>query len=384
MVSSLALWLSAAPAPAPGAADLWAAALRFAPQVVLHSDETYLPTSMEDLLDGASFVDPTGRAVPTAAGALRASQGTLRLAERWARGTPWPALGRRIEAPMYLAVQPAADGSWVDLHYILLFGHQGPQVVRFADRETPFFAAVAHYGEHRGDLERLSLRLDSRHRQVLQVQFEAHGQIRTYPPEQVHFVAGTHPLVHCALHSHALLNPSRRQGQSSLSRHRVGHGSWRIDLVDLTDAQGPVWQPERAAQLRPLCRCASSGPCVAPAWASYGGSLGEPQVNLYSGLIELPSAPLQPRQRAWAKTLVAGARLWVGARTLGQSTPPGGPATRPWLASCAALPARLSDADVPTGGPGPHGFGSAPESAPRCSQRHPGAAPPGWGQPAEP
>ncbi len=334
-----------------------AAALRFAPYFVFHPDERYAPLAIESLLAGATLVEGGSERPSPLPDSLVGREGHLRLAVAQ-RDAPAPGTAHLLpgrELPLYVAMQRGADGTFVDLHYILLFGHQGPQVVRFFTSVAEFVAAVPHYGEHQADLERLTVRVDVGLQRVLQVRFEAHGKATWFPATQVDFVAGAHPRVLCALNNHALINPAlrrlagkeklqrlRRHKKTSvgahpfygLSRGRFGALGWGIDMVDLVDLQGPSWQASSLGALRGLGLDAQGSPLGPQRWAAFRGRLGETSSNSYRRVEALPSWPLDFRHLSWARFLAAAARRWGDARLLAPGRPPEGPARRPWVHAC--------------------------------------------------
>src|SRR5687768_2382351 len=81
---------------------------RFAPEVRFHPAERFFPASLELLRQRVHDFDA-------------------------AAGEPLASLPggkeRRVRAPMYASVTVAPDGSHVDLHFVMLYAHNGPQTL---------------------------------------------------------------------------------------------------------------------------------------------------------------------------------------------------------------------------------------------------------------
>lgn len=99
-------------------------------------------------------------------------------------------------APMYYAVQE--QGDQLTIHFPILYANQTGQTCRALRVGTEFYCALRTLGYHQGDLERVNITLQrtSSGYSIVQVGFEAHGNLLTYPPNQVKFEDDTHPIVH--------------------------------------------------------------------------------------------------------------------------------------------------------------------------------------------
>jgi hypothetical protein len=306
---------------------------RFAPVVFLHPDESYFPLSIEGLIEGGTWEDEGRQEPHLQPDDLAHRAGWLRLGPQVYPGQR-PGGSGQVEAPMYVGVQQATDDRpWVELHYMALFAYQGPQILRFFGLGPPFSAAIPHFGEHMGDLERLSLRLDPSLQRVVRVEYSAHGHSRVYAADAVYWADGTHPVVHCALHSHGFYNSADPLLEQNLLQHHAQLGAWGLDLVDLTASTGASWAPSGPGALRRLALGARGEPVGAERWAAYRGRLGAPGTNAFSGLGELSSSALSAWQRTWGEQLIKTLLPWLDTERLGTSKPPMGPACRPWMSS---------------------------------------------------
>ena len=108
--------------------------VKFAPAILFHPDERYLPVSIDDLLATATLVDdsttpPTTVLQPPLTQAQLQSHSEdryrLRLAASTYAGQP---LG---QATMYVAPQVPSDGSYVDLNFFFLTAFNGCQMIKF-------------------------------------------------------------------------------------------------------------------------------------------------------------------------------------------------------------------------------------------------------------
>jgi hypothetical protein len=100
-------------------------------------------------------------------------------------------------APMYYAVQEQGDS--VTIHYPILYSNQTGQTCRALRVGTEFNCALETLGYHQGDLERFNITLQRSNNntyKIVQVGFEAHGNLITYTPNQVKWEEDTHAIVH--------------------------------------------------------------------------------------------------------------------------------------------------------------------------------------------
>jgi hypothetical protein len=272
---------------------------RFAPQLRLHPAEPYLPCSMDYLMQHSTLVDSRRRVVKASPQASdlyyhRDVHYALDIAEEAFAGQPL--VDGRVRAPMYAAVQVPADGRFVDVTYIFLFAYNGPQVARVSAPGLHYSCVVPHFAEHQGDLECITVRLTPDCKKLLALRYEQHGVSQWLAPDAVEFAAG-HPVVRCALHSHASYTgqgrvqaghdaQGRAEGYYANARCRaLGAG---VEVVDVVSDNGPLWQPyaqdsaghtDQNGQLLLLDRQADGTPHAGQRWSAFAGRLGVERRN---------------------------------------------------------------------------------------------------------
>lgn len=303
---------------------------RFAPTLLLHPDETFFPCSIEALLAGANLRTDAGllvQAAPLQGDLLRHHGAHLRL--QLAPHAIAPRVQPALDGPLYVSTQWAADGQFVDLTYYLLFAYQGAQPWRIGLLHRAFHAILPPFGEHEGDLESVTLRLDADLTRVLAVRLEAHCQSTWMRPTALAWEDTTHAKVRVALHTHALYSgadqPSR--GVHLLrSFSRLGSGA---DAVDLTADDGPAWRLRRPEQLRRVGLDALHQPIGDQLWSAYAGKLGQPRHHILGEPQPVGKVPLSPLQRRLAHGL-AGAAVRLGlTQAFAIGPPPVGLGARP-------------------------------------------------------
>jgi hypothetical protein len=272
---------------------------RFAPQVRLHPQEPYLPCSMDYLMQHSTLVDGRRQVVkasPQACDLYYHREGHYALDISVEAFGGQPLQQNRVRAPMYTAVRVPADGTYVDVTYIFLFAYNGPQVARVSAPGLRYSCVVPHFAEHQGDLECITVRLTPDCKKLLALRYEQHGVSQWLAPDAVEFAAG-HPVVRCALHSHASYTGRGTvsagcdaQGRAEsyypkASCKALGTG---VELVDMVSDGGPQWQPYAQdsaghttpnGQLLLLDRQADGTPHNGQMWSAFAGRLGVERRN---------------------------------------------------------------------------------------------------------
>lgn len=185
---------------------------RFAPEVRLHPEERYFPSSVEWYLGRTQMrleVEGGGDVPTVAAGELsptalptvdtlgyrskreRSKRYFLQIRNDDSEGTT--RAGKLGTARTYVHVRPAANGArGYDIQYWFFYPYSGPMIGGPAG------------GAHEGDWEHITVRVDKKLRQIKKVFFAAHdAEGRWMRPAAVRFRQGTHPVVYVGRYSHA-------------------------------------------------------------------------------------------------------------------------------------------------------------------------------------
>lgn len=291
-------------------------AAKFAPVVRFHAKEQYFPCSIEFLLAGSTLVVGTNETLqPTfddLYAARNASDAHLRIDP-----SVWHGMAPRnnlIPAPMYVAPQVASDKSFVDFTYYFLSAFNGPQTVWVnVAGDIPldsFDCAIEQFAFHQGDVESITVRVTPDFSKVIHVGMAAHGHYHTYYlPDELAFVTGTHPLVNCAVFSHASYNSldsSRFIHPSDRTEYKVltdvfdlewmGLNAGRLNFMDDISWGNVTWQPfsvngEQTAPNGQLVFIGFDGsidnPINGQTWASFQGDLGQSRTYHYTDVIPI-------------------------------------------------------------------------------------------------
>ncbi|MEA2623874.1 MAG: hypothetical protein QOH61_2784, partial [Chloroflexota bacterium] len=276
----------------------------YAPVVQFHPDEVYLPCSIEYLLEGATLVTPSGPVSnPTAADlyanrALATDQAHVEISASQFSGQPINS------APCYVCVEtpPGNLGTTVDLNFFFLFAYNGPQGAVVQPGGFP--CLLPTFGEHQGDIEGVTVRLDAPQGNIVWVRYEAHGDSTFVTPANgLSLVPGTsRPMVWCGLGSHATYS-TPEAFETSEDYAVVAFGDFvRNDLPEW------VWSP-RAGDLVAVGLDGST-PAepldgTAP-WAAFQGRLGLiNQQNRCTAGVSLGNQPLPSLEDGYVRTMLA-------------------------------------------------------------------------------
>jgi hypothetical protein len=291
-------------------------AAKFAPVVRFHAKEQYFPCSIEFLLGGSTLVVGTTETLqPTfddLYAARHAADAHLRIdPSAWQGMLPQNDL---IPAPMYVAPQVAPDKSFVDFTYYFLSAFNGPQAV-WVNVETgipltSFNCAIEQFAFHQGDVESITVRVTPDFAKVVHVGMSAHGDYTYYLPDEMAFATGTHPLVNCAVFSHASYNSldtSHFIHPSDRTEYKVLLDAFdlawpgvasagRLDFMDDISWGDVTWQPFSVSggQTTPNGQLVFIGfdgsidnPINGQTWASFQGDLGQTRANKYTDIIPI-------------------------------------------------------------------------------------------------
>ena len=254
---------------------------KFAPKVILHLNEVYLPCDIGFLLQGSTLTFPSGSRIdhPSQAdlAANPASENVLCLDRVDRHG--FPLVNGAVDAPFYVAIQAANDASFFDMTFFFVFAFNGAQTARLDLGFHKFNASAVTMGEHQGDLECCTVRVDRDFTRVLMVRTEAHGDGTFLAPDALSF-DGTRPIVNCALSSHGVYNA---KGMNPNDWVTLGSFTKVITFIDILTQSGPVWNPGVSASLdsiRFVGLDAKGNPIGSELWAKFAGCLGQTCQNV--------------------------------------------------------------------------------------------------------
>ena len=216
--------------------------LKFAPETFIHSNDPFLPSSVESYLKNAEVVETaTGNVIidtptPRDIGSYlnqNSDDYYLRIKPQNTTGPNGSSnvyLGKpvmmngteeRITAPMYVHVLPGPDttGSgpdYFDLQYVFFYSYSGPQIFTIGLATTDSFGICgtsfktgfwSPMATHQADFEHTTVRVNSDFTKVIAVYTDAHGRTMgkwwQASDPALQFVDGTHVRVYSALSTHA-------------------------------------------------------------------------------------------------------------------------------------------------------------------------------------
>lgn len=174
--------------------------LRHAPILYLHPSERYLPSSAEWFLERATLFGPTGlviRAAPPVASLPVTTEGFYLTIPDAARG------GDLASALAY--VHPHRGAGFTDLQFWFFYAYNGQGTLNIDPPLVPSFDVdLAPFGEHTGDWEHVTLRVDDTTEALQSVYLSQHsgGEWVTDPMKDMEFESGR-PVVYSSRNGHA-------------------------------------------------------------------------------------------------------------------------------------------------------------------------------------
>jgi hypothetical protein len=139
-----------------------------------------------------------------------------------------------------------------------------------------FSAIVSNYGEHQGDLERVTVRIRSSLNgyRASRVTYEQHGNLHSFDVNDVELVGKTHPVAAVGLGQHPTYNPLAHGGPGE--HHLVVEDIWAAHMVDVISDAGWRWKPW--ADGSPMIEVGIDGeePVNDQIWAKFEGRFGVP------------------------------------------------------------------------------------------------------------
>ena len=253
---------------------------KFAPKMFLHLNEAYLPCDIEYCLQGASLRSPSGMIVDNPSQSDLAANADPQNFISMDRVSPngFPAPGNLINAPYYVAIQAGPDGSFFDMTFFFVFAYNGAQTVRVNLADLTFNASTVSVGEHQGDIECCTVRVDRGFTRVLMVRTEAHGDGTFHSPDSLSF-DDTRPVIHCAMSSHATYNAKGMKPNDWISRESLTSA---LTFVDIVTQSGLEWNPGMSLNLdsiRFVGLDTLGQPIGSESWVKFAGRIGSETQN---------------------------------------------------------------------------------------------------------
>lgn len=300
----------------------------YAPVVRFHVNEQRYPCSIEWLLSSStlrSHSDPgLSIASPTQLD-LQANSGEAVYVEvnpsQYGGEVSEPA---GVTAPMYYALQQYPDV--LEVSYVMLYAFQDGQTIRALPIDNEFDCILRTVGMHEGDIERVVLALvpaGTGGFEVSRVGYEAHGDVRWYPPGEVAW-EGTHPVVNAALNGHG-----NRNLQVEGERIVDDEVPYVVAITSNVSDEGLAWRPD---VFRQLGLDASGAPVSDQVWAAFGGRLGVEQTNDVESATHFDGSGLGPFEWAYVDSVGTIAEVFdLLPPSAVHGNGPRGPADRSWV-----------------------------------------------------
>lgn len=174
--------------------------LRYAPVLYLHPSENYLPSSTDWFLERATLFSPTGfviRAAPPVSSLPVTGDGFYLTIPESARG------GDLASAVAY--VHPYRGAGVTDLQFWFFYAYNGQGTLYVNPPLLPSFDVdLAPFGEHTGDWEHVTLRVDDATGTLQSIYLSQHsgGEWVTNPMKDMEFEGGR-PVVYASRNGHA-------------------------------------------------------------------------------------------------------------------------------------------------------------------------------------
>ncbi|MCQ8783245.1 FG-GAP repeat domain-containing protein [Mangrovibrevibacter kandeliae] len=305
----------------------------YCPAFYFHDNEGYFPCGIEHLLQGSVLKDRNdpGFSQPSPSQADLAAHPADNYYVSIAASQ---FAGDLAHAPIYYAVREYQDA--VELHYLVLYAFQGGQTCRALRAGTEFNCIVKTLGMHQGDLEHVVVRLVPKSGggyDVLQVGYEAHGDMHFYPTQRVAWEDGTHPVVNVALNGHSSQN-------RLVSGDRVTEfeqpGS--VAIISALSGSGPSWRPYKTADFKLLGLDGSGQPIGDQVWASFRGRLGDSQDNTMDSATYFDGSNLSSLDWSFVKLTDWAARLFDKyPDDIKHGDGPNGPGGRDWVTPASGV-----------------------------------------------
>jgi hypothetical protein len=234
---------------------------------------------------------------------------------------------------MYYALQQYADV--LEISYVMLYAFQDGQTARALPIDNEFDCILRTVGMHQGDIERIVVSLvpaGAGGFEVSRVGYEAHGDVRYYPPSDVAW-EGSHPVVNPALGGHGNHN-LRVEGERIVD----DEVPFVVAITSNVSDGGLAWRPD---VFRQLGLDASGSPVSDQVWAAFDGRLGIKQTNDVESATHFDGSGLDCLQWAFVDSVGTIAELLnLLPPSAVDGNGPRGPAGRAWVRQPAAAERR--------------------------------------------
>lgn len=291
-------------------AELETLAKKFAPAFYFHQYEQFFPCSIEYLLKGSALIqressDPIIIENPTQQD-LADHSGTnfyVQITPSQYRGMYDPE-NKKVSAPLYYAVQQYENG--VQITYPILYANQGGQACIGRLALDPFHCILKTYGEHQGDIERVSVNLvlnEAGDFYISEVGYETHGHMTWYRNGDF-FHENNHPVVYVALNGHASYNGLYHPNDIYLDGFAAV-----VHIIDAIDNNGCQWRPWQESEFKLVGLNADGEPVNEQVWAKFEGRLGDTVTNSLKGGTYFDGSNLSDLDLAYVVAITALADL---------------------------------------------------------------------------
>uniref|UniRef100_J3MMC2 DUF946 domain-containing protein n=1 Tax=Oryza brachyantha TaxID=4533 RepID=J3MMC2_ORYBR len=232
----------------PDLAQVNALLAAYAPQLFLHPDDPYLPSSVTWFFQNGALLYQKGGQTPTpvAADGSNLPQGGGNDGGYWLDLPVDNGQRERVKkgdlagAKVYVQAKPMLGATATDLAVWFFYPFNGPARAKVGPLTIP----LGEIGEHVGDWEHVTLRVSNFSGELLRVYFSEHSAGKWVEASQLEYLDGNNrPSAYASLHGHALYEKPGLvlQGNSQLGvgiRNDCARGS-RVD----TGGAGREWGP---------------------------------------------------------------------------------------------------------------------------------------------
>lgn len=278
----------------------------------------------------------------------------------------WRADNQPGPTTLYYAVQQDAAHWYV--HYIFLYAGQHGQTVRSEFPLSQFNTQLWSVGEHPGDLERFMIKLQkgpggTSVAGIEGVEYEAHGNVKVYNPNQVEWIDTTHAMVSIGLNNHSTWNekiegsPVADEGGNIPSVALIGN------FFGNSFGDGSImWYPysQKGTAFIQLGLDAAGKPINDQIWATFKGRMGDSYATGLNGASYFSGGGLSTFNWGYVSAIweIATSKGLIGDGLL-FADGPRGPGDRAWVTPLPspqplvlkAAPAVKSERDTEYKGP---------------------------------
>jgi hypothetical protein len=280
-------------------------AAKYAPILRFSPLERAFPSSFEYFLEHAtlkSTKDPSfSKSRPSAMDLYVHSDDSYFLElddDSAARQGPLPEDGV-VNAPMYVSAQEFKDT--IGITYMFFYPFQPSQVLRVT---TPVYSTefiIESFGEHQGDLERITVHTTKDFKQVVKVEFAHHHDETMYAIGDV-VLEGSHVVVKVGMHAHPSYNAKVFTTPFVQTfDYAIKQANTHLYAIDIVgdpegDRQGVEW---RAFDNLVMIGLDDEGKVMGNhPWVAFKGNLGASYPSTAKRVLNVDSSPL-PASKEW-------------------------------------------------------------------------------------